>query len=393
MRKEVLLVVSLFLVVFMSGFGSAEIINFNAYNNIPAHESLNITNFDYQSFIPIIHIEGDIWYIDEVQFNLSDYKRGRYSFLFASEEFPSDMFENITEGFYLTKQRDRTSIFFIDEEDNQYFGFFGGITKINHLQNGYHKVQIAGNYDLFDEDGNENKGTLDILFFLDDNNQVVDSITQINMNGFIIDTEPRVSGLESWQQTINDWKITVTDTLTNIISDITSLFSTTDDHEIRITNLESQEPGEQNLTFSEYWKYLDFRTKEDIACGWGEDNDLDLFKMQDLGASCENDGRRCGCEEVRGECDLESPLYCYSWELRRDDLNLEIKNLASEDLEIESIEVGGCDVYDRSYRLREGRDARFRIDCLESFEEGEIEVRYVDESEETHFVNGEINLQ
>ncbi|MBU0761078.1 MAG: hypothetical protein KJ858_05300, partial [Nanoarchaeota archaeon] len=203
--------------------------------------------------------------------------------------------------------------------------------------------------------------------------------------------EQRISSLESWRTTINDWKDTITNTLSNITDSITSLFTTTedhedsiDDHETRIVTLETQTPPDFNLSFSEYWKYLDFRTKEDIACGWGEDNELNLFKMQDLGASCEIDGGRCNCKEVNGECDIEEPLYCYSWELRRNDINLEIKNLAGEDLTIESIDVTNCGIYDRDYKLREGRDRTFRISCADdSFTGGDVTIQYKTESGES----------
>lgn len=147
---------------------------------------------------------------------------------------------------------------------------------------------------------------------------------------------------------------------------------------------------------SSYWSYLDSRTQEDIACGFGEDNSLSLFKMSDLGMSCDlsvvNDRARCSCEEVRGTCELDNSLYCYSWNLARDDLTLELANLATEDLTLERIEIEGCDVYERTSVLREGRDRRFRIDCSEEFEEGVIEISYYADDGTLELSRGSISL-
>lgn len=188
------------------------------------------------------------------------------------------------------------------------------------------------------------------------------------------DQETRLTTLESWQQTMDGWKDGLDDIVVDVLNWVDGLFDTTDDHETRITTLEFQEPFEPNFTMVGYWQYLDFRTKEDIACGWGEDNSLNLFKMQNLGASCEIN-RGCDCDVVKGECNLDGQLYCYSWEKRRDDLNLEIKNLG-DDIRIESIEVEGCDTYDRDYRLREDRSRAFRIGCSSGFTEGDIVITY-----------------
>lgn len=214
------------------------------------------------------------------------------------------------------------------------------------------------------------------------------------------DLELRIVALESWQQTIDDWRVSVMDTLSGITDSLTSLFTTTDDHETRITTLEAQNqtPPQDppNATLTSYWKYLDFRTKEDVACGWGIDNEMTRYKMEDLGASCEIEytrGRaRCDCEEVVGECDLDSPLYCYSWELRRDNLNFEVKNIGTQDVDIVSVQVDGCEFEDRGGRIRAGSDRRMRIDCTEDFEEGNILINYLDEDEVSHISEGFVRI-
>lgn len=225
------------------------------------------------------------------------------------------------------------------------------------------------------------------------------TLNQTEQNGRISTLESQQQSFEDWRQTIEDWKTSITDSVTNLVSQIADLFTTTDDHETRIQTLESQEPPEpsqQNVSLSSYWKYLDFRTKEDVACGRGEDNQLELYKMEDLGASCEIEytrGRaRCDCEEVVGECELDSPLYCYAWELRRDNLNLEIKNIGTEDIDIESIQVDGCELEDRGGRIRAGYDKKLRVDCTESFEGGDITIQYLDENDILHTSEGQISL-
>jgi len=211
------------------------------------------------------------------------------------------------------------------------------------------------------------------------------STQQINQSDFE-NLENRVIELENW-------KTTIIETISGILSDIAVIFSSLNGHESRITTLESQTSSGGNST-SDYWKYLDFRTKKDIACGFGEDNSLELYKMQDLGASCEiaSTGNRikCDCEEVTGTCDIDSPIYCYSWELNRGKINLEVKNTANEDLKINSIEISGCEIYERSSTISEDKKKRFRLNCMDDFVQGNIEISYQDESETQHLVEGTI---
>lgn len=203
------------------------------------------------------------------------------------------------------------------------------------------------------------------------------------------------SDVESWMQNVNGWMASVDGSLIDLAADVADLFDVTDDHEGRIGALEGSQ-GTYNISFGDYWSYLDFRDREQIACGFGIDNELELFKMLDLGASCMADYSRsrprCDCEEVSGECNLDNPLYCYAWELRRDDLRLELLNTAEEDVEVVSVSVEGCELYDRETGIRAGDDRRIRIECFEEFTGGDVFIEYMGEDEILRTVEGSVSV-
>ena len=96
--------------------------------------------------------------------------------------------------------------------------------------------------------------------------------------GYLIlddDNEERISALESWKETVDDF--------------IDSLFGLFDDHDERIESLESSSSGggsggSSNETFPQYLDYLSASDRKKIICGYAEDNHLE--SISDLGYDC-----------------------------------------------------------------------------------------------------------
>lgn len=294
--------------------------------------------------------------------------------------------------------------FTYNNEDFEYTGqYVSGDASFFHSAEGT-TIEGTFNIEFRDGTGTDYKVYEEGTLVFSENTQAVYVFT-----GVIKENEKRINGLESWQdsieawknnveswmQTIGDWKSQVSDTLTDLASNISELFDITNDHENRISVLEVSNPI-YNISFEDYWAYLDFRDREQIACGFGLDNDLELYKMLDLGASCFIDYSRsrprCDCEEVSGTCDIDSPVYCYAWELRRDNLGMELLNTDSEDIEITLITITGCEPYDRTTGIRAGDDRRIRIDCFEEFTMGDISIEYVKDDGIKRTITGSINI-
>jgi len=90
-----------------------------------------------------------------------------------------------------------------------------------------------------------------------------------------------ISSLEAWSNSI----IEIIDELLD--HTISSLLLSSQNHETRITILESQNISQPNITISDYWKYLGSSDRKNIVCGIATDNHLDTLTMQELGYNCD----------------------------------------------------------------------------------------------------------
>src|SRR3989344_4689466 len=98
----------------------------------------------------------------------------------------------------------------------------------------------------------------------------------------------RLSTLESWRVTIDEWKDAIT-------TQISELFTTTENHESRIETLENQTSG------AGYWRYLEADIREDIVCNMAKESNSTI-SANDLGYECSliYRGNRlsCSCQEL-----------------------------------------------------------------------------------------------
>ena len=103
----------------------------------------------------------------------------------------------------------------------------------------------------------------------------------------------RISALETWKQSIDDWKNGIATTITDILTTIKGNTN-------RITVLESQNTTPQNI--SNYFKYLSSSDRKNIVCGIATDNHLTTKTMQELGWKCDvtyrqsSSGERASCK-------------------------------------------------------------------------------------------------
>jgi hypothetical protein len=199
-----------------------------------------------------------------------------------------------------------------------------------------------------------------------------------------------------WKQQIDSWKTSAQSMLTNLTSSVTNLFGITNNHGNRISALEEQE-FQFNLSMSEYWGYLEFKDRERVACGFGEDNELELFKMLDLGVSCGIDYSgskpKCDCADVQGSCNINNPLYCYSWGFKSGDLTLELLNEAGENINVMTINVTRCAFFNKKTAISEGSSKKIKIDCSENFTNGNVVIKYQKTDLVNRTVSGNIDLR
>lgn len=107
------------------------------------------------------------------------------------------------------------------------------------------------------------------------------------------DFDIRLSGLESWKQTIDDWKDSITIQLSDLLLSLTGLTTglesqseTIDSQNLRISQLESSfVPNQSEQTFPDYLQYLSSSDRKKIVCGYAEDNRIEY--IEDLGWSCD----------------------------------------------------------------------------------------------------------
>jgi len=266
MRKEVLLVVSLLLMIFMVGSVRA---------NKVFYQSLGIDSVDLD--IDTLNCLSLITEIDNsVQFEID---KICYS---LREHTSTGVYNEIVNGFLL----DNGIILTIEGKnyssqlnDFPIFAVYNG----GDIDNLRANSKTIGTITLVANDGSAFIGSFDIRFQND-----TEFPGDIQIGGIIIeDNEQRISALESWQQTIDDWKETISNIISEFTLSIIGLVTKTNDYETRISDLENQNFSQPNITISDYWKYMSSSDRKNIVCGVTIDNHLTTLTMQELGYRCD----------------------------------------------------------------------------------------------------------
>ncbi|MFH1607765.1 MAG: S8 family peptidase [archaeon] len=112
----------------------------------------------------------------------------------------------------------------------------------------------------------------------------------------------KIQELSSRINFLEDWKIIITETISNLITSITIHTTLINNHEERIQNLENSTTSQVNLTHP-YFKYLSSNYRKKMVCGYAEENRLEHY--EDLGYSCDLEYKisSSGRESVRCRCD------------------------------------------------------------------------------------------
>lgn len=317
MKKRAVLIFVLFLVVFMIGGVSAEIeriTNWNSYGmddyrlyNIQVNPDTLTIQPDNMGDIGIpsanFKIEGDFNYnIKKITSDFGEIKTGHISINFYEQWHlrkycysSSDLYDRTLS--VRTKYIDYGDFKFIDSENLEYRGYLSGIRETGLNDGCEPSLLYVGNFEAFSIDGKKKiSGAIELEIptnetggiFVEPGTFAGQSV-KFNFQGFIDDTQKRISTLESWKQTI-------TDIISNIWLAITG-------HTIRIENLENQTYPSVNLTHP-YFKYLSSSDRKNIVCGYAEDNHLNY--LADLGWACNvtyrvySGGERayCRCKKI-----------------------------------------------------------------------------------------------
>lgn len=275
MKKRVFLIFSFFSIIFLMATVNASKEYFFLYNNDFPVELIDYGDSPYSSFIGI---GGNTWYQIGIQ---GTFKVGRYYFEFIGR-YPPNLSEYISnlssKEMYHTENRFDNSdgyityFTFTEENGNIFHGSFNGKTELEK-----NRIRVYGVPYFVDKNGKEIIGSnMNILIDFNDDGQILHSSISIT-NGWLYDTEQRISALESWKQTIED-------TISQIWLAITGLTTKNDEQDDRIEALENQ-PINPNITIPDYWKYLSSSDRKKIACGVGEDNHLAHIEL--LGWKCD----------------------------------------------------------------------------------------------------------
>jgi len=113
---------------------------------------------------------------------------------------------------------------------------------------------------------------------------------------------PELEEIESRVSALEIWKDTITETIADIWLSITGLITLTDNHEARITALESQAPITNNETFPEYLNYLSSSDRKKIICGYGENHRLNSTTALGYACTLEYKTYSSGRETVKCKC-------------------------------------------------------------------------------------------
>ena len=223
-KRGAMLFFGIFLMVSMIGVVSAEVTSFGALSGLISDKEDNIVNIN-SSFVEGLEIYGDIYYNENSFYD----SQGNYRFVFFSKDINYN-----SEQVIITNSPPNTfggygnRFYFNDENNNINEGFFNGVIKVSPIDDStVSEIEIRGNYYL-QNNQEENYGILTIKFFLDNqDNSTYNEI--VILNGYISNKEERISALESWKETVDDF--------------IDSLFDFFDDYEERIESLESSSSG------------------------------------------------------------------------------------------------------------------------------------------------------
>lgn len=160
-------------------------------------------------------------------------------------------------------------------------------------------VLITGTLFAFTENGNKIEGTFDLRSNFEKSGAVTFGgyYNGLNFDGFKIDYtqnnhEQRLSTLESWKHTIVEtlsnisYRMDIFDSTLHmgIGNAIMNIFDKLDNQDTRIKALENQAPSTTNGTLPNYFKYLSSSDRKAMVCGYGQDNHLN--SINDLGWSC-----------------------------------------------------------------------------------------------------------
>lgn len=120
------------------------------------------------------------------------------------------------------------------------------------------------------------------------------------LGGIIIeDNEGRISKLESWRKTIDDWKNSINTTLTTIQNSIFNILGTLTKNDARISTLENK-TSTTNISYPNYFKYMSSSDRKQLVCGYGVDNNKTT--MNDLGWNCNVTYKTSSSGKVSTDC-------------------------------------------------------------------------------------------
>lgn len=121
--------------------------------------------------------------------------------------------------------------------------------------------------------------------------------------GFLEDQESRITSLEAsleelgtWTGEMDNWRGETSDEISNLGSDITNLYGTSEDQESRVYYLEQAKDDFEariallenlNVTDRDYWRFLDANDRKNIICGLAVEDHLEHLEITDLGYQCD----------------------------------------------------------------------------------------------------------
>ncbi len=121
----------------------------------------------------------------------------------------------------------------------------------------------------------------------------------------VIEFEENISRLHNDVSLLMSWKQIITDSILDISTSITELFTKTDNHEDRIIILEDKTLILQNQTFPNYLNYLSSSDRKKIVCGYAEENRL--THIEELGYNCDLTYRTYSSGRERISCRCKIP--------------------------------------------------------------------------------------
>jgi hypothetical protein len=287
MKRGTLIVVGLFLMVFMTGGVNAKASVFFGTGNTNSEIDYNVTCSPFVEDTCSVDLSLRGTYRDNFDWGLnqqgtifSGQGNDRNAIISISHlEFPKEWGKGVglySSGFIIRELNG--NVIFVPlltsggyeyaDGNLEYKINFIGIDTNNETYNGQIYILIGGYNPIY----NASTNSLNFSGYW----------IRLDFNAFTMgrDNSERISNLESWRQTIDDWKTSLTTTISDILSSLTN-------HETRITNLESQNTTPLNITISDYWKYMSSGDRKNIVCGVATDNHLNTLTMQELGWKCD----------------------------------------------------------------------------------------------------------